>query len=266
LGHQRLGTLPKSFRWNELVSLLFANGEESASFGDEDVTAVIETALRAADGALSNSVNDPGLRYTYYLLTQLALASRHDDWRRRLTDLGVVMGPDADATELVVSVQAAIDDYLFEIGSTSDIASSAQEAAGEAILNIVAPKAHTLFGTHDEDLQLALRSASTKTGFSSLAHSFFAGFLWRFLNFYVSRASASATGIGKIEQVGDLTRFNDALTAHCRQSAEIVRPFAGEWYSKTEYEQGITPENSGGFVAVAIGKLRAELGHQERNG
>jgi hypothetical protein len=264
MGHQRLGSLPKSFRWNELVSLMSSEGgTDQPPFTDEDVGDIVRAALLAADGALRKSIDDPGLRYTYYLLTQIALASRHRDWSRRLAEVGLILAPDADVTDLIVSLQSAVDDHLFATRATSDTASAAQHAAGEAILSIIAPHSRTLFGSSGEELRNAMRSASTKSGFSVLAQSFFASFLARFLNFYVSRVSAAETGIGRIQQVGDLTRFNDALKVHCRQSAEIVRPFAGEWYSKTEYERGITPENTGGFVAVAIGKLRAELHEQE---
>jgi hypothetical protein len=42
-----------------------------------------------------------------------------------------------------------------------------------------------------------------------------------------------------------------------------VRDFCGEWYSKTEYLQGINLENTSGFIAVAIKKLRAEIKQQE---
>jgi hypothetical protein len=260
MGHQRLGSLPKSFRWNELVSLMSSEGRsDEIPFTDEDVSNIVRTTLFAADGALRKSIDDPGLRHAYYLLTQIALASRYPDWIQRLAKVGVILNPQADATDLVVALQSAVDDHLFTVRASSDVASAAQHAAGEAILTIVGPRSRTLFGSSGEELRIAVRNASTKAGFSVLAQTFFASFLARFLNFYVSRISASETGSGSIQQIGDLTHFNDALKVHCRQSAEIVRPFAGEWYSKTEYERGIAPDNTGGFVAVAIGKLRAEL-------
>jgi hypothetical protein len=46
---------------------------------------------------------------------------------------------------------------------------------------------------------------------------------------------------------------------YCRQSAEIVREFAGGWYSKTAHETGITQDDAGGFAFVALGKLASEL-------
>jgi hypothetical protein len=53
--------------------------------------------------------------------------------------------------------------------------------------------------------------------------------------------------------------FEDALDAHCRETARIAETFAAEWFSKTTYEGGITPEKAGGFVHHAFTKLRNEL-------
>ena len=52
-----------------------------------------------------------------------------------------------------------------------------------------------------------------------------------------------------------------AIDLHARQSAAIMREFAGGWYSKQNWEtQGeITLDDAQRFVAVALRKLRAEL-------
>jgi hypothetical protein len=41
-----------------------------------------------------------------------------------------------------------------------------------------------------------------------------------------------------------------------------VRDFCGTWYSKTNYEQGINPENTSRFLAFALEKMRSELAQQ----
>jgi hypothetical protein len=63
--------------------------------------------------------------------------------------------------------------------------------------------------------------------------------------------------------VGAIAQFNAALRSHCDQSARIVRDFCGDWYSKTEYQKGIDLENTSGFLAVALKKLRSELEQQK---
>ncbi len=135
----------------------------------------------------------------------------------------------------------------------------AVRAATDALTTLAAPRAHTLFGETGEELRMAVRPLSTKAGFAELGQVFFGRFISGFLNFYLSRVTAAHLGAERLQQVGDITTFNRALDAHCRESARIVRDFAGQWFSKTEYQQGISLDNTGGFVAIALGKLQEEL-------
>jgi hypothetical protein len=41
-----------------------------------------------------------------------------------------------------------------------------------------------------------------------------------------------------------------------------VRDFCGQWYSKTEYMEGINPENTSRFMAIALRKLSRQLAKQ----
>jgi hypothetical protein len=112
----------------------------------------------------------------------------------------------------------------------------------------------------------AVRSLSTKKGFGELGQRFFGRFVARFLNFYLSRATAAALGGPRLRVLADVTEFDQALRLHCDQSARIVRDFCGDWYSKTAYTEGIDLENTSRFLAVAVKKLRNELEHQGSEG
>jgi hypothetical protein len=53
--------------------------------------------------------------------------------------------------------------------------------------------------------------------------------------------------------------FNQALELHCREASRIVQDFAGSWYTKAQFEGGITPERARRFAFVALRKIVAEL-------
>ena len=95
-----------------------------------------------------------------------------------------------------------------------------------------------------------------------MGQRFFGRFVARFLNFHLSRATAAGLGAPRLQNLGYIGEFNEALTTHCEESARIVRDFCGDWYSKTEYERGIDLAKSSRFLAVAVKKLRNELQHQ----
>jgi hypothetical protein len=197
-------------------------------------------------------------------LTRIALASRTPDWKGFLANLGIHLSEDSTVFDLTVEVQDAVDQHLSQSSSgSSDLSEMAQQAAGEAIAGLAGPRTISLFGTTSADIQNAIRSLSTKKGFGELGQRFFGRFVARFLNFYLSRVTAATLGSPRLQQLGDVTQFNEALKTHCDQSARIVRDFCGEWYSKTEYQEGIDPENTARFLAVALQKLRSELEHQK---
>lgn len=265
MGHTRLGTIPKSRKWAAVVGAVggSAEGQPQATSGP-DVAEVASRTLEAAEAGLNRAVNDPGLAYSVYLLTQLVLASRDENWLGRLRTLGIDLPGEPTPMDLASEFQQAVDNYLAEQHGYSDVSEMAQSAVGEVLVELIAPSASTLFGDKAEDLQRSLRSLSTKAGFARLGQAVFGRFMARFLNFYLSRVAASQLGSGPLVQVGDLTQFNGLLEQHCHETARIVRDFSGEWYSKTEFTEGIDLENSQKFVAVCTQKLRAELRREQR--
>jgi len=261
MGHTRLGDLPHSQKWKAVVAAM-----SSADFLDQqrrsqEMERIAVGVLDAAQTGLDKAIEDIGLRRTFYLLTQLVLAARESDWRNRLGTVGIEMAEGDSTFELTAKIQDAIDDYVSAHGRPTDISEIAQQAAGEAVTKLAEPTATTLFGSGEAELQTAIRSLSTGKGFAGLGQAFFGRFMAHFMNFYLSRATASQIGVG-IRDVNDLSDFNNQLRTHCQETAKIVHDFCGEWYSKTEFKEGITQENTSRFMAVALKKLQAELKRQ----
>jgi hypothetical protein len=256
MGHTRLGRIPKLKKWDQVVALF---GSGAASTVVEDIA---KQTLEAAEPALLRAADDDGLRLAFHALARLALASREDEWTVALDKVGIALPANPSIFDLAASLHAAVDDEVLANGRATDVSEIAQRSMGEALLELVGPSSASLFGSSSETLRSAVREVSTKKGFSDLGQCFFGHFLARFLNSYISRIAADATGRTSVGEVVTLVQFNAELTHHCIQSARIVRDFCGEWYSKTEYVEGIDRANSGRFVAVAIKKLAAELRQQ----
>ncbi len=264
MGHQRLGEIPKSRKWSAVVAAVA--GEATAAVTPDVLSRVVvdiaDLTLDAAKVGLQRATEDAGLRFTFYLLTQIVLAAREPDWQQRLGSLGIHLSNDSSLFDFTAELQNVLDRYLALHGRTTDISEMAQQASGQAIAELAGPDATTLFGSGPAELQAALRKLSTKAGFARLGQRFFGCFMSRFLNFYLSRITAGQLGRARLGQVGDLSHFNEALEHHCDQSARIVHDFCGEWYSKTEFQHGIDLENTSRFMAVALKKLQEELAKQ----
>src|SRR5258708_4603428 len=108
MGHTRLGAIPKSQRWSAVVGAIA--GAEPYGGGARllDPDPIAARTLDAARAGLDRCIDDPGLRYTFYLLTQLVLAARHPDWQRRLEPFGIRLADNATLFDLTAEIQAAI--------------------------------------------------------------------------------------------------------------------------------------------------------------
>lgn len=266
MGHTRLGTIPKTKKWTAVVSSVAGDSNSSTTPNTtitQDIDNIAAQTLNAAQGGLNSAINDLGLRYTFFLLTQIALAARSDDWKERLRKLGLQVSDNSTLSDLTTEMQGCIDEYLFAHNHTTDISEMAQKAAGEAVVVLARPKSVSLFSDDLDQVKVAVRDLSTKKGFSTLGQKFFGLFMAQFLNFYLSRVTASYVNGQNIQQLGEITKFNETLRIHCEQSARVVYDFCGEWYSKTEYLTGINLDNTSGFIAIAVKKLQAELKQQE---
>jgi hypothetical protein len=139
MGHTRLGAIPKSRKWNEVVGQITGAGlTGGVAPGPVNMGAIAAQTLDAAQGALDRATDDPGVRYTFYLLTQVALAARNPDWEDALGRHGIHLSDESTVFDFTAEVQDAIDRHIRQnpLGA-SDLSEIAQQSAGEAITSLV---------------------------------------------------------------------------------------------------------------------------------
>jgi len=251
MGHSRLGWLPQTYAWQDVIALI-ADGASA--------DAIADATLDAARKGLEQAVRDPGLRQVFLLLAEVALASRKGNFALELAGLGVPVKGAPSAFELVGAFTDAIDNHLAQTGGRTDFGEMAQMAAAESLAELVAPRSPTLFDTAPVEVREAVKGLSTQRGFSTLAHDFFAKLTRRLLNYHLSRELSAHVGPGlRFRDVQDHGRFLERLDHTCSQVALIVRDYAGEWYSKTNYEGGVNATKVRLFIHTSMRKLREEL-------
>ena len=254
MGHIRLGRLPKTYRWRQVVQ--FLHGSPS------DVAAVARATVEAAEGGLRKLPNDPALAYCFWLLTRISWASRSPDFGAALAELGLEARDDDSALSFTVRVCGHVRSQLAASPRSGPFADLASLAMRRALSETVGQEGRSFFGSSIEDLQAAFRRHSTPVRFGALAKSFFGDFLARTLRFFIDKELANNVGPGHaLRDVGDSGDFTAALDLYARQSARIMEQFAEGWYGKRNWEADgrISREEAGRFVAVALRKLRMEL-------
>ncbi len=253
MGHIRLGRLPKTRRWREVVGLLETTPEDTAG--------VAAATVVAAEHRLRDLRNDPSLTYCFWLLTRIAWASRGTTFVEDLQRLGIATAPGTSILGFVSAVTQHVRSETAGHTESGHFGELASLALRRALNDTVGQHGRSLFGSSVEDLQQAFRAHSTQHQFGSLARRFFADFLARTLRSTLDRELPRQVGSAAMPGITDTQDFLQALDVYARQSARIVEDFAGGWYAKNNWESKgeISQDDARGFIEVALRKLRMEL-------
>jgi hypothetical protein len=245
MGHIRLGRLPRTRKWQEVVGLLGTGAATSE---------VAAATLDASKAGLENAARDPALVRSFWLLTQLPLCARKANFVKELERVGVSVAAEPTLTELVGGLSDAVDTHIHRTGGRTDLGEMAQMGATESLTTVLSQRTTSLFGSTAEDVRHELSQLATPRNFSLLARDFFARLTERYLTYFLSRELSNQLG-----SVDANRQFREALSLHCRQASKIVEGFAADWFSAANFKGGITPRKAAWFIGRAVKKLRAEL-------
>jgi hypothetical protein len=248
MGHNRLGRLPKTARWAEVVREL--------STSEPDAQRVALAAIEAAQEYLRSAAHDAGVRETFALLVRLMSAARGAEFVNTVRSMGMTVEDDTPAVLFVAQVADELRRQLSASGQDTVNAEYAAMALRKVLLATVGTRPGSLFGATVDDIRLAFASFATDRQFGMLAQRFFGDFLARVLRGALDREVphvARSTGEAEAMLVG--------VELHAFQSARIVTDFASDWYSLHQWtgRGEIAAPEVNAFLAVAFRKMRAEL-------
>lgn len=255
MGHIRLGTLPRSKKWREVVELL-----ES----DAPLDLVAEAAAKASERDLARASKDPLFQFVSSLLVRLPLLARAPGFEDALAELGVGENALGSVTGLLAGLELAIERNSFYQTTGSDAGLLAKTALLESLSVQLRDRLPTLFEPTPEEIRGALGSFASGNHFAMLARDFFARLTYRSLDYYLSRELANHTGPDK-RFANDAQRiaFEQALAQHSYEASRIVQEFAGGWFGKTVWQKRSLDQAAiDRFTQYAFKKMRSELGRR----
>jgi hypothetical protein len=251
MGHQHLGTLPRSRRWREVVHLVS---------GGANVQNVAAATSAAAEQQMLDASDDPAVKHAVWLLTQIPTAARKEDFAVELRKLGFRISDRPTLLEVATAMNGAVDRYVAKKGGRTDVGEMAQLSAVESLNAIAGRTLPDLFGDGAEKTKAALGGLGTVKQFAVLARDFFSRLTRRQLDYFLSRELSQHVGLNsRFRTIREHRDFEQALDLHCREASRIIKEFSGEWFSKHTYEGGITEAKAGNFAHVAFKKMREEL-------
>jgi hypothetical protein len=252
MGHIRLGNLPRTRKWQQVIALI-EGGAGTAQIANATIT--------AAENGFKLVAEDKGLVETIWILTQLPLAAKSDDFGQALQSIGLDVSDSPGLMEVIGAFSDAIDKKLANNGGRTDLGEMAQMAASETMSQIIGRKTQSLFGTTPDDVKNAFSKLATSKQFSIFARDFFARLTNKCLDYFVSKAVSHHLGEGKrFRTLAEQGEFTKALGTHSREASKIIEEFSGGWFSKTNWEKkGISRQDAAGFTHVAMKKIVVEL-------
>lgn len=253
MGHSRIGTLPASKKWQEVVRLI----SEGAN-----VAAVADATLNAAERALAWVQKNAGFREAVRLLTQVAVAGGTPDPLAHLAAAGISVPKGASLVDLMLGISDAHDRRVEEARDRSDFGEVARRALSTAVVGYLEKRLGGLFEPTPTEVESALKGLSNPRTFGDVFQSFAANLTNETLDHFLSRTLSTHLGEGhQFQTANQKAQFESALRTHCEEASEIVREFGEDWFSKHRYEEGgsISAESAEGFGWYAMQKMRAEL-------
>lgn len=254
MGHERIGLLPKSLRWRQLVQRI-------ADFGSSG-TPVTDIAAKTLDNVRSRYERipqDTGVRAAFEFLVALAIASRSPEPRSELEAVGINLPPNPTP----LSVAKALHEWVQERRQSPEYAEIAQGAAVDAVgawFDQHRDTQQPLFEPSDEAFEV-WRKAGNGAGFCELARLFFANMTSRYLSYFLDReASAVLSTIGERDDFqAELQSQVDSISQHAFETSKITQSFAAGWFNRYAREGAPSESEVDYFLKQAFGKIREEL-------
>ncbi|ANA33345.1 hypothetical protein C6T69_00245 [Burkholderia multivorans] len=253
MGHVRLGVLPRTKAWKEVVGLI-ASGA--------DVSQVANATIAAAEKAFSFVMDDKGYTEAVWLMTQLAIAAKKNDLYAHLRSVGISLPDDATLPDVTASLTEALDRAVDNSRRRSDLAEIAGRALVGAVADALQPHFNGLFPNDKDTMRAALSKLGTQKEFGDLSRSFFDRLANQSLQYFLSKTLATHVGEGmRFATMNQKALFDHALSTHTWEASVIVRDFSSQWFSKHRYEEGgdISRKSSDGFAGFALKKMKDEL-------
>src|SRR5438105_1881488 len=148
MGHIRIGTLPATRRWKDVIGLV-AEGAE--------VSRVAEATTHAWQLAFDKVRNDAGFREAVFLLTQLGVAGKSGDPAGRLGAAGLEVGGAGSVVEVAMALSEAMERRIQGARQRSDFGELAQRALVAAVTEHLQREMPTLIEPSVDDIRAAVK-------------------------------------------------------------------------------------------------------------
>lgn len=254
MGHERIGTLPRTVPWRQVVGTL----EQAAAGTEADVAAVAGRTLQLVRARYCELYRDPGVQAAFGFLVAVARAQAPTAQGRAAPDLS--LPSDASPLRLI----SALNFWVEGNAGSREYAELAKRSAAEAISrwNQQHIRQGILFPAQELGAaDKAWAKTATAATFSEVSRVFFASFTERYIKYFLEREASSA-----IHNIDARDRFNQHIHAsiqtisqHAFETSKIAQSFSAGWYNNHAVRDTPTNARIASFLRIAFNKIGEEL-------
>ncbi|RCR67023.1 hypothetical protein [Larkinella punicea] len=254
MGHERIGHLPATKRWRNIVAELTEFSQKN-----NNVASIATQTTKNVAKQLEQMNQDKGVLASFSYLLTLLHASKQRDPQAFLQDNGITLSNSFSLLELARSIK--------QFNQANCESTEYATIASQALIDTVSSwtkreqQQTTLFFGGQDDPFAPWRRAADAGGFSEISRIYFSNFIGRYLKYFLEReASASFTNLF------DRSDFNKRLDAHLDdisksafETTKVTQQFAAGWYANNAAKKFPEVTNIQGFVGYALKKLKNNL-------
>ena len=267
MGHQRLGELPATKNWREVIDLLAKGGTAA---GD-----LAEAVFRAMDAELHKARSDPVYLEVIRLLLGLVDAARSENFESALREVGIIVPDNPVGLDVIMGFSHAVEVAERKTGERNDLGEMARLAAISSLAEIFSRELPMqqlelpgLAGERRQGPGLAQRLLSSRSPeimFADLVQNTAVNLTQRIARYYLDRLWPETLGrqAGGIKSFHEWQAFDMALTKHFREASFVMRALARDWFwaRKVPDRKSMTPER---FASYMMEKIRREQHRRRR--
>lgn len=258
MGHVRLGKLPTSQKWKEIIALLGDDGTSAQALAE----AVANASIKDLEKAASNKT----LVAIYEMLVNIPQAAKEKDFQAALKKIGIDVPKNPTLDHIAIGMAKAIDAVATQNHQHPDLGRMAKESAISTFLDMTDNASQTLWGSTTDDMQSGVASFADTARFGEFNQRFHADLSYRILNYHLDREMPRhVAATGRFPTIADMNVFQAGLRKHCMESSMIMRTFARDWLGKqyaSQPKDGSRPKmdakKSAGFIYVSTNKIAKE--------
>ena len=253
MGHERVGALPHTKKWRDVVTQL---GESSGS--RDDVAAIADAVLQNVRVQFRKIHSDDGVVAAFQYLVALTKTAS----LRNVGDASFSPTIDLEGSPSTLKLIGQLRSWVEAQGGSREYADIAAKASADAIsLWSAQQNMQASLFTGPGDPRDIWQRADNGAGFCEVSRLFFSKFTERYLNYFLEReASASMASVSERDRFASQLRDHvDDVSKFAFETSRITQSFAAGWFNNYASDRYPSKDESRGFLSVAFGKMREEL-------